>query len=54
MMPSASAVVRAGVAVGGMEGGEAEAEDYGVGMGDADGLVEIVDAGGEEEMFAVG
>ena len=43
-----------GVAVGGMQGGEAEAEDYGVGVGDADGLVEIVDAGGEEEMFAVG
>ena len=43
-----------GVAVGGMERGEAEAEDYGVGVGDADGLVEIVDAGGEEEMLAVG
>ena len=42
-----------GVAVGGMQGGKAEAEDYGVGMGDAEGLVEIVNAGSEEEMFAV-
>ena len=43
-----------GVAVGGMQGCEAEAEDYGVGMGDADGFGEVVDAGGEEEVFAAG
>ena len=33
-----------GGALRGAEGGEAEAEDYGVGMGDADGLGEVVDA----------
>ena len=43
-----------GGAVRGMEGGEAEAEYNGVGMGDAEGLFEIVDAGCEEEMLAVG
>ena len=54
MMPSASAVVMAAVPLSGLQRGEAEAHHDGVGAGDADGLGELVDAGGEEEMFAAG
>ena len=38
MMPSASAVVMAGVPLIGMQRGEAKADDDGVGAGDADGF----------------
>ena len=36
----------------GLEGGEAEAEDDGAWMGDAEGFSEGVEAGGEEEVLA--
>ena len=54
MMPSASAVVIAAVPLTGMQCGEAEAHDDGVGFCDVDGFGEVVDAGGEEEVLAVG
>src|SRR6266851_469999 len=37
-----------------VQGGEAEAHHYGVGMSDVDGCGEFVDAWGEEEIFALG
>ena len=41
-------------AVGGTEGGEAEAEDDGVVARDADRLGEVVDAGREKQILALG
>ncbi len=50
--PSTSAVVMAGGAGGGMQCGEAEAEDDGVRTRDADGFGEVVDAGRQQQVFA--
>ncbi len=36
------------------QGGHAEAQHHGVGPGDQDGLVEVVDAGGEDQVLAPG
>ena len=41
-----------GCALGGLEGGEPEAEDDGVRMRDANRFGELIDAGSEEEIFA--